>query len=202
MELGEASLASLARELGAVVERVEVAEPPRAVGCANEEVTRHPDSFDGDAHATTDFDHDHAQRDRDAEATGEDVVEIGVAGVAVVDPVPGEAELDEQVAGERTRLRWGRVGEIVESTDPGVDVEAGVGVGCDEQAGFTGRHRRLRSGQELGEPGRRILDRHGATVPAARRTATSDDDGRRAGTVGRWQSVVSRHRPGTVPTAS
>ena len=109
---------------------------------AHEEVTGHADAVELEPAATPDLEHDDAQRDRDAETAVEHVVEERVAGIAVVGRVAAEpsdtnSEVDSSPAENPARTRR----ERVESREPGVDVEIGVGVRGDERA----RPRRARS---------------------------------------------------------
>ena len=153
--------ATLDVEYTAAVERV---EPHRIIAArGHEEVARHANAAEGDARSVPDFHHQDAERDGDTQATSEHVVEIRVAGIAVVDSVPREPELDEEPAPEHGRLVSGSlVGECVEVDEPALDVEAGMSERGDEQRGLVERNLALGAADDLGEPRHHV---HGSTLP-------------------------------------
>ena len=109
-------------------------------GLLHKEVAGHPDAVDGDAEAPADLDHDDGQRDRDAETPREDVVEVRVAGVAVVDRVAGKPAFAEQRVPRRRRRRpRARCRQVIELAQRPGDVEVGVGVLGDEERGLVER---------------------------------------------------------------
>ena len=106
----------------------------------DEEVPGHAHAVERDVETPADLDEHHAQRDRDAHAASQHLVEVRVAWIAVVGPVPGEGAADRGVTEQGSRDRLGVVrvrrregfGEPIDGPELGVDVD-GMVVCCDQQ---------------------------------------------------------------------
>src|SRR5688572_24073837 len=85
-------------------------------------------------------------------------MEVGIAGIQVVVPVTGEAEVVEEVAAQSVEggCRTGE-GQIVEAGQLVRHVESGRGMGADEGGGLVEGDLGVGPGHELPEPGRGLL---------------------------------------------
>jgi hypothetical protein len=116
-------------------------------------------AFNRQADAAPDFHVQHRQRERNARAPVEDLVQVAVARIVVVLRIPRVAEFREQELVERGDPLLGAVRVRQAAAQPGrqaldlaevaVDVQARVGILCDQEARARQVDRRLFAGHQL-----------------------------------------------------